>query len=115
MRRPWRKPLQRQRFDEARPCAVLRRFAAILDRAKALRAVVAIVRDDRVIFPKAYGFRESERRLAADVGTRYEIGSITKPFAAVDERPFHCKRSLAKVADLCLQPHTFAGKHSLAT
>lgn len=55
---------------------------AILHRTQAPSAVVAIVRDDRVVFRKAYGFREGERRLAADVGTLYEIGSITKQFTA---------------------------------
>ena len=56
--------------------------AAILDRAKAPSAVVAIVRNDRVVFRKAYGFRDNEHRLAADVGSLYEIGSITKQFTA---------------------------------
>lgn len=55
---------------------------AILHRTQAPGAVVAIVWDDRVVFRKAYGFRESERKLAADVGTLYEIGSITKQFTA---------------------------------
>jgi len=56
--------------------------AAILDRAKVPSAVVAIVRNDRFVFRRAYGFRDSERRLAADVGSLYEIGSITKQFTA---------------------------------
>jgi len=56
--------------------------AAILHRTQAPSAVVAIVRDDRVVFRKAYGLRERERRLAADTGTLYEIGSITKQFTA---------------------------------
>lgn len=56
--------------------------AGILDRTKAPSAIVAIVRNDHVVFRKAYGFRDSQRRLAADVGTSYEIGSITKQFTA---------------------------------
>ncbi|MFC4819989.1 serine hydrolase domain-containing protein [Dokdonella ginsengisoli] len=55
---------------------------AILDRTRAPSAVVAVVRNDRIVFRKAYGFRDSERRLAADVGSLYEIGSITKQFTA---------------------------------
>lgn len=57
--------------------------AAILDGTKAPSAVVAVIRNDRVVFRKAYGFRDDERRLAADVGSLYEIGSITKQFTAV--------------------------------
>lgn len=56
--------------------------AAILDRTQAPGAVVAIVRNDGVVFRKAYGLRDSKRRVAADVGTLYEIGSITKQFTA---------------------------------
>lgn len=56
--------------------------AAILERTKAPSAVVAVVRDGRVVFRKAYGFRDGQRRLAADVGSPYEIGSITKQFTA---------------------------------
>jgi D-alanyl-D-alanine carboxypeptidase len=56
--------------------------AAILDRTKTPSAVIAVVRNDRVVFRKAYGLRDSEHRLAADIGTLYEIGSITKQFTA---------------------------------
>jgi CubicO group peptidase (beta-lactamase class C family) len=56
--------------------------ATILDRTKAPSAVVAIVRDGHVVFRKAYGFRDSERRITADVSSHYEIGSITKQFTA---------------------------------
>lgn len=56
--------------------------ATILERTQTPSAVVAIVRNDRIVFRKAYGLRDNERRLAADAGTLYEIGSITKQFTA---------------------------------
>lgn len=55
---------------------------AILGRTGTPGAVIAVVRDDRVVYRKAYGLRDRERRLPAGVDTLYEIGSITKQFTA---------------------------------
>jgi CubicO group peptidase (beta-lactamase class C family) len=45
-------------------------------------AVIGIVEDGRIVYRKAYGLRDLERRIAATIGTHYEIGSITKQFTA---------------------------------
>ena len=43
---------------------------------------VAIVRDGRVVFARAYGRARLEPALPADAGMRYAIGSISKQFTA---------------------------------
>lgn len=45
-------------------------------------AVIGIVEDGRIVYRKAYGLRDLERRIAATIDTHYEIGSITKQFTA---------------------------------
>lgn len=54
----------------------------VLERSGAPSAVIAVVDDGRIVYRKAYGLRDRERRLAATVDTHYEIGSITKQFTA---------------------------------
>jgi CubicO group peptidase (beta-lactamase class C family) len=44
---------------------------------------VAVVRDDGVIWSKAFGFKDLERGLAATPHTLYGIGSVTKSFTAL--------------------------------
>lgn len=55
---------------------------AILERTRAPGAAIAVVENNRVVYRKAYGLRDRERSLKADVDTLYEIGSITKQFTA---------------------------------
>ena len=45
-------------------------------------AVIAIVQDGKVVYSKAYGFRDLESKTPANIDTYYEIGSITKQFTA---------------------------------
>ena len=54
----------------------------VLERTGAPSAVIVIVDDGRVVYRKAYGLRDVERKLAAATDTHYEIGSITKQFTA---------------------------------
>jgi CubicO group peptidase (beta-lactamase class C family) len=75
-------PVLAKPLDPARIKQIDADVRAILDRTKTPSAVIAVIQDDRVIYRKAYGFRDHERRLAADVDTLYEIGSITKQFTA---------------------------------
>jgi CubicO group peptidase (beta-lactamase class C family) len=75
-------PVTAKSLDPARIKQIDTDVRAILDRTKTPSAVIAIVQDDRVIYRKAYGLRDRERRLSADVSTLYEIGSITKQFTA---------------------------------
>ena len=55
---------------------------AILNRTGTPGATIAIVDDGRVLYRKAYGFRDLENRFPATIDTYYEIGSITKQFTA---------------------------------
>lgn len=55
---------------------------AILQRTGTPGAVVAVYKDGRLLYNKAYGYREQEHRLPATLDTWYEIGSITKQFTA---------------------------------
>ena len=43
---------------------------------------IAVVEGGRVVYSHAYGFRDVQGRIPADVDTRYEAGSITKQFTA---------------------------------
>jgi D-alanyl-D-alanine carboxypeptidase len=54
----------------------------ILSLTKTPSAVIEIVKYGRIVFRKAYGVRDLERRTAATIDTHYEIGSITKQFTA---------------------------------
>jgi len=45
-------------------------------------ATILVVRDGRLVYVHAYGFRDLEGRIPASVDTLYEIGSITKQFTA---------------------------------
>lgn len=75
-------PVLAESLESARIKQISADVRSILFRTNTPSAVVEIIRDDRVIYRKAYGFRDRERRLAADVDTLYEIGSITKQFTA---------------------------------
>ena len=75
-------PVLAKSLESARIKQISADVRSILFRTNTPSAVVEIIRDDRVIYRKAYGFRDRERRLAADVDTLYEIGSITKQFTA---------------------------------
>lgn len=46
-------------------------------------AAVAIVQDDKVIFAKGFGLRDTERNLPATADTLFAIGSCTKAFTAM--------------------------------
>jgi len=54
----------------------------ILSLTKTPSAVIGIVKDGRIVYRKAYGLRDLERRTPASIDTHYEIGSITKQFTA---------------------------------
>jgi D-alanyl-D-alanine carboxypeptidase len=73
---------QAKSLDSARIKQIDADVGALLDRTKTPSAVIAIVLNDRIIYRKAYGFRDREHHLQADVDTFYEIGSITKQFTA---------------------------------
>jgi CubicO group peptidase (beta-lactamase class C family) len=69
-------------LDPARIRLIDADVRTILDRTQTPGAVIEILRDDRVIYRKAYGLRDREHQLAASLDTFYEIGSITKQFTA---------------------------------
>jgi len=54
----------------------------VLQRTETPGASILAMRDGRVIYRKAFGLRDLERRLPARMDTHYEIGSITKQFTA---------------------------------
>lgn len=43
---------------------------------------IAVVEGGRIVYSHAYGLRDLEHRIPADVDTHYEMGSITKQFTA---------------------------------
>ncbi|MDQ6930151.1 MAG: beta-lactamase family protein [Candidatus Eremiobacteraeota bacterium] len=53
-----------------------------LDDTMALAISVAIVRNGSIIYQRAFGVKDRERKLPAGIHTRFEIGSITKQFTA---------------------------------
>jgi D-alanyl-D-alanine carboxypeptidase len=54
----------------------------VLQRTETPGATMLVTRDGQVIYRKAIGLRDLDRKLAARVDTHYEIGSITKQFTA---------------------------------
>jgi CubicO group peptidase (beta-lactamase class C family) len=54
----------------------------VMRRADVPGAVVLIVADGQVVYRRAYGQRDREQHLPADVDTHFEIGSITKQLTA---------------------------------
>ena len=54
----------------------------VLRRREVPGAVVAVIREGRVVYVRAFGLRDRERGLAVGVNTPFEIGSITKQFTA---------------------------------
>ncbi|WP_214070686.1 serine hydrolase domain-containing protein [Mucilaginibacter sp. dw_454] len=42
----------------------------------------AVIKDNKVIWAKAFGYADKDRNILADTGTVYRIGSITKTFTA---------------------------------
>ncbi len=45
-------------------------------------ATIAIVENGKIVYSRRYGMRDSAAALPADIQKRYEVGSITKQFAA---------------------------------
>ena len=54
----------------------------VLQRSETPGASILAIRDGQVIYRRAFGLRDLERRLPARMDTHYEIGSITKQFTA---------------------------------
>lgn len=44
--------------------------------------VVLVAEGEQVVFEEAFGFRDFETKEPANVGTAYEVGSVSKPFTA---------------------------------
>ena len=56
--------------------------AEVLKKTGAPSASIAIVRDGRTVYLRAYGDARLEPKLAAEPGMRYAIGSVSKQFTA---------------------------------
>lgn len=69
-------------LDTATAARIDADVAVALGRREVPGAVIEIIRDGEPVYRKAYGLRDRARRLPAEIGTRYEIGSITKQFTA---------------------------------
>lgn len=54
----------------------------VLQRTETPGAAMLVIRDGQVLYRKAIGLRDLDRKLPARVDTHYEIGSITKQFTA---------------------------------
>src|SRR5579863_8681073 len=58
------------------------KISASLKKAGAPSISVAVVRDGELIYAKAFGSADLSNHRAADVNTRYAVGSISKQFTA---------------------------------
>jgi len=108
-------PFAAQSLDPDRIKHIDADVRTILDRTKTPSAVVAIAEDDRVVYRKAYGFRDAEHRLRADADTLYEIGSITKQFtaAAILQLQEHAKLDIDDKLSAYLPDAPHAGEVTL--
>ncbi|HEX4386457.1 MAG TPA: serine hydrolase domain-containing protein [Myxococcales bacterium] len=57
-------------------------MAAVMRRNDVPGAVLMVISDGQVVYRKAYGLRDHERQLPAELSTHFEIGSITRQFTA---------------------------------
>lgn len=64
-------------------CAALEQRAQDLARRDDFAGSVLIAHGEKVIFEKAYGLADREKKIANTVGTRFRIGSMNKMFTAV--------------------------------
>ena len=55
---------------------------------------VAIVRGDEVIYAKAFGFADRERRIRAEAGTQFYIASTTKSFTGLTAAVLAARRAI---------------------
>jgi CubicO group peptidase (beta-lactamase class C family) len=62
------------------------RIEAAMRDLEAPAVAIAVVAGERVIYEKAFGYRDRERRLPATVGTSFYIASSTKSFTALAAR-----------------------------
>jgi len=58
------------------------KISSALQKAGAPSVSVAVVRDDKLVYAKAFGSADLAGHRAADVNTRYAVGSISKQFTA---------------------------------
>ena len=58
------------------------KISAALKKAGAPSVSVAVVLDGKLAFAKAFGTADLEKRRAADLDTRYAVGSVSKQFTA---------------------------------
>ncbi len=68
---------------EADALSVLSDRAYALAREDEFSGAVLVAKDGRVLFSRAYGLADRERRIPNTVRTRFRIGSMTKMFTAV--------------------------------
>jgi D-alanyl-D-alanine carboxypeptidase len=54
----------------------------VMQRTGTPGVTIAVVEGGRVVYSHAYGFRDLQGRIPADLDTRYEVASITKQFTA---------------------------------
>ena len=52
----------------------------LIEKYNAVGAAVAVVKNDRIIYAKGFGYRDIERKLPVTTNTVFPIGSITKSF-----------------------------------
>src|SRR5690606_3418636 len=57
-------------------------FERVLKDRKAVGFAVAVVKNDKIIFSKGYGFRDLENKLPVTPNTLFSIGSCTKAFTS---------------------------------
>jgi CubicO group peptidase (beta-lactamase class C family) len=67
-------PAEQEAIDQA--------VAEVLRRTEVPSASIAVVRDGRIAYRKAYGLKRLEPREPADLSARYGIGSVSKQFTA---------------------------------
>ncbi|MGE0553869.1 MAG: serine hydrolase domain-containing protein, partial [Gemmatimonadales bacterium] len=56
--------------------------ATLLETAALPSFSMSVARDGRIVFARAYGWADLERRIPADTATRYRIGSVSKMVTA---------------------------------
>jgi CubicO group peptidase (beta-lactamase class C family) len=72
--------------------AVERKMQAAIDKKVVPSVVVAIARDGKIVYQKAFGWADAEAKIRATVNTSYQLASVSKPMTATGLMVLHHKK-----------------------
>jgi CubicO group peptidase (beta-lactamase class C family) len=89
--------------------AVERKMRAAVDKKIVPSVVVAVARDGKIVYERAFGWADAEKKIRATVRTSYQLASVSKPMTATGLMVLHHKRliDIDRDAEDYMQPLKF--------